>query len=80
MTNNLIGSYTLESYDGTGSTNTGITIMFDKTKVSTKICNSMSADYTMSGNKLMFSSMISTMMYCDDQMLMNLESSIGMIT
>jgi|GEM_PF-2833698 len=77
VTNELIGSYTLISYDGTGVTNTGITLTFEPTRVGAKICNNIGANYILSGNILIISAMISTKMACIDTNLTSLESSFS---
>lgn len=77
---NLMGMYHLVSYDNTGTTNTGITLQIGSTRISAKICNNLNSDFSVSGNMMTFGNMISTMMYCDDQMLMNMETSFASMT
>ena len=42
-----------------------LTFKSDKTFSATTDCNGVGGEYSLSGNKITFSNMISTMMYCD---------------
>jgi heat shock protein HslJ len=76
----LSWSYILDTYNGAKVDNSAITLSFAADRVSAKMCNGMGANYTATKNTISFWPMMSTMMYCDDTQLMDLESQFGWLS
>lgn len=78
--NVLEGSYHLVSYNKTAITHTGIILGFDTDGLHAQFCNILNASYTIDADMMNVWPMMSTMMYCDDAQLMDLESRFGSLT
>ncbi len=76
----LSWSYVLDTFNGAKVDNSAITLSFAADRVSVKMCNGMGANYTATKDTVSFWPMMSTMMYCDDAQLMNLEYAFGSLS
>ncbi len=78
---NLVGSWTLTNYNGLSIDHTGVTLQIDaNNRISAHICNFIGANFTLSGQNMMFDAMMSTMMACNDEKITNMESAFNNIT
>lgn len=59
--------------------NTGITLDITSDRISVKMCNNLNVSYTATNESIVAGPMMSTMMYCDDAQLMDLEQQFSQI-
>ena len=77
----LVGNWHLTDYNGVMLDRSGITLSLDtNNRASARICNSIGATYTLNGNMIMFSNMMSTLMACSDEKITNMESAFNNFT
>ncbi len=72
------GKWNLVSFDDNSQTGDIILDITDK-KLSTKFCNGMSGAYTLDGNSIATTGLVSTKMLCNDETLMNMEYAFSNI-
>lgn len=63
------GTWVIESFNGK-SIKTQATLKFSKNTFNAKVCNTMSGQYGITSNVLIFRKVISTMMYCDSDIML----------
>jgi heat shock protein HslJ len=63
------GTWIIESFNGK-SIKSPATLTFNKNTFNAKICNTMNGQYGVTSNVLVFRKVISTMMYCDGDIML----------
>jgi heat shock protein HslJ len=70
------GTWHLESLNGKSLSGSMATLDFEKNRFHAKICNTMNGGYGVFRDRLMFRRVISTMMYCEGD-IMNVENAMN---
>lgn len=70
------GTWHLESLNGKSLSGSTATLDFEKNRFHAKICNTMNGGYGVFRDRLMFRRVISTMMYCEGD-IMNVENAMN---
>ena len=72
------GKWNLISFDGKAETKDSV-LEITNEKLSVKFCNGMSGAYTLDGNSIATTGLVSTKMLCNDETLMNMEYAFSSI-